>query len=218
MIYSSNFLDTPSQKEAFPLARCTGIHHNFTMILPIVKYGHPALRQKGDAVETFDEALEQFVDDMLDTMYEADGVGLAAQQVGKATQITVIDVSQVEDRPSTMAVEGKEVPIPEFMPLVLINPVVKPINDMVKGPEGCLSFPEIYADIERPESVEVNAQDHKGNPFTFTCGGLLAKAVQHEVDHLKGILFIDRMERKDKEKLKNVLEAMREATQKALSQ
>jgi peptide deformylase len=188
------------------------------MILPIVKYGHPTLRQKGDAVDTFDAALEQFVDDMLDTMYDADGVGLAAQQVGKATQVTVIDVSQAEDRPSTMAVEGKEVSIPDFMPLVLINPVVKPLNEMVKGPEGCLSFPEIYADIERPESVEVSAQDHKGNSFTFTCGGLLAKAVQHEVDHLKGILFIGRMERKDKDKLRHILEAMRETTQKELSQ
>lgn len=187
------------------------------MILPIVKYGHPALRQKGEPVESFDETLEQFVDDMLDTMYEADGVGLAAQQVGKATQVTVIDVSQVEDRPSTMSVDGKEVSIPDHMPLVLINPQVKPINDIVKGPEGCLSFPEIYADIERPESVEVSAQDHKGNAFSFTCGGLLAKAVQHEVDHLKGILFIDRMERKDKDNLRNVLEAMRESTQKELS-
>jgi len=188
------------------------------MILPIVKYGHPALRQKGEAVETFDETLEEFVHNMLDTMYDADGVGLAAQQVGKATQVTVIDVSQVEDRPSTMAVDGKEVSIPDFMPLVLVNPVVKPLNDRVKGPEGCLSFPEIYADIERPESVEVSAQDHKGNSFSFTCGGLLSKAVQHEVDHLKGILFIDRMERKDKDKLRNVLEAMRETTQKELSQ
>lgn len=221
-MYPCNFFhknfSSPHSKQAFPLAGYTGIHHNFAMILPIVKYGHPTLRQKGDAVDTFDAALEQFVDDMLDTMYDADGVGLAAQQVGKATQVTVIDVSQVEDRPSTMAVEGKEVPIPDFMPLVLINPVVKPLNEMVKGPEGCLSFPEIYADIERPESVEVSAQDHKGNSFTFTCGGLLAKAVQHEVDHLKGILFIDRMERKDKDKLRHILEAMRETTQKELSQ
>ena len=182
------------------------------MILPIVKYGHPALRQKGEAVETFDETLEEFVDNMLDTMYDADGVGLAAQQVGKATQVTVIDVSQVEDRPSTMEVEGKEVSIPDFMPLVLANPVVKPLNERVKGPEGCLSFPEIYADIERPESVEVSAQDHKGNSFSFTCGGLLSKAVQHEVDHLKGILFIDRMEKQTYAEIKKEVQQLKQQT------
>lgn len=187
------------------------------MILPIVKYGHPALRQKGAVIDQFDDSLETFVDDMLDTMYDADGVGLAAQQVGKAVQITVIDVSHAEDRPSTMAIDGKAVDIKENMPLVLINPEVKPLNDMVNGPEGCLSFPEVYADIERPESVEVNAQDHKGTHFSFTCGGLLAKAVQHELDHLKGILFIDRMERKDKDKWRGVLDAMRIETQKELN-
>jgi peptide deformylase len=187
------------------------------MILPIVNYGHPALRQKGALIDQFDDSLETFVDDMLDTMYDADGVGLAAQQVGKALQITVIDVSHAEDRPSTMAIDGKEVDIKDYMPLVLINPDVKPLNEMVKGPEGCLSFPEVYADIERPESVEVKAQDHKGTHYTFTCGGLLAKAVQHELDHLKGILFIDRMERKDKDKWRGVLDAMRIETQKELS-
>ena len=187
------------------------------MILPIVKYGHPALRQKGVVIDQFDAELEQFVDNMLDTMYEADGVGLAAQQVGQALQITVIDVSHAEDRPSTMAVDGKEVQLKDYMPLVLINPKVKPLNEMVKGPEGCLSFPEVFADIERPESVEVSAQDHQGNPFKFTCGGLLAKAVQHELDHLKGILFIDRMERKDKDEWRGILEAMRLETQHELA-
>ena len=188
-----------------------------SMILPIVKYGHPALRQKGASIEKFDGKLETFVDHMLDTMYEADGVGLAAQQVGKVLQITVLDVSHAEDRPSTMTVDGKEVEIKNYMPLVLINPEVEPLNEMIKGPEGCLSFPEVYADIERPESVEVKAQDHKGTHFTFTCGGLLAKAVQHELDHLKGILFIDRMERKDKDKWRAVLEAMRSETQRELN-
>lgn len=194
-------------------------HHFITirpMILPIVKYGHPALRQKGVVIDKFDAELEKFVDNMLDTMYDADGVGLAAQQVAHALQITVIDVSHAEDRPSTMAIDGKEVNIKDYMPLILINPEVKPLNEMVNGPEGCLSFPEIFADIERPESVEVRAQDHKGNPYYFTCGGLLAKAIQHELDHLKGILFIDRMERKDKDKWRGDLETMRTDTQEEL--
>jgi len=188
------------------------------MILPIVRYGHPALRQKGETIDQFDDALETFVDNMLDTMYDADGVGLAAQQVGKPLQVTVLDVSHAEDRPSTMSVDGKEVHIPDYMPLVLINPEIKTLNDAVTGPEGCLSFPEVFADIERPESIEVTAKDHKGNEIKFSCGGLLAKAVQHEVDHLKGILFIDRMQRKDKEKWRAVLEDMRSSTQKELAE
>ena len=95
------------------------------------------------------------------------------------------------------------------MPLVLINPVVTPVGPLVSGPEGCLSFPEIYSDISRPESVDVAALDRSGNPIQFRCGGLLARAVQHETDHLNGILFIDRMTREDKDELKPDLERIR---------
>ncbi len=186
------------------------------MVLPIVKYGHPALRQKGLPVEQFDGALKTFVTDMLETMYEAEGVGLASHQVGKPLQVTVIDISDSEDRPSTMAIDGQEVDPRDHMPLVLINTEIRPLSDAVKGPEGCLSFPEMYADIERPESVEVIAQGREGQSLKFTCSGLLARAVQHELDHLRGILFIDRMERKDKDKWRSVLEEMRQETQDGL--
>src|SRR5258708_26796932 len=98
------------------------------------------------------------------------------------------------------------------MPLVLLNPEVKPVGDPAIGPEGCLSFPEIFADIKRPESVEVTALNEKGKKITFRCGGLLARAVQHEADHLNGILFIDRMDAESKRELKPELEALQAET------
>jgi peptide deformylase len=101
------------------------------------------------------------------------------------------------------------------MPLVLINPEVTPVGAPVTGPEGCLSFPEVYADITRPESIDVSALNEQGKPFKFRCGGLLARAVQHEVDHLNGILFIDRMDSTTKDELKPQLEEIREQTREA---
>ncbi|MGY8652443.1 MAG: peptide deformylase [Verrucomicrobiia bacterium] len=169
------------------------------MILPIVNYGDPVLRARGARIETFDSELHELVENMLETMDEAHGVGLAAQQIGKAIQLTVIDVTEVSDRPSTLELNGKEVNIEEYMPLILINPELKPFGKRIPGPEGCLSFPEIYDDINRPESVSVKAQDEDGELLEFTCGGLLARVIQHETDHLKGILFIDHMDRETKE-------------------
>ena len=183
------------------------------MILPVVKYGAPVLRKKGDRIDRLTPAITALIDDMFDTMRAARGVGLAAQQIGRALQLTVIDVTGVEDRPSTLDLDGKVADVAAFMPLVLINPEVKPVGEPVSGPEGCLSFPEMYADITRPESVEVRALDRKGNPIQFRCGGLLARAVQHETDHLNGILFIDRMTRDDKADLKPELEKLRRETQ-----
>ena len=186
------------------------------MTMPIVKYGHPVLRQRGKTIDAFDASLHRLVDEMLETMYQADGVGLAAQQIGKALQLTVVDVSQSEDRPSSMTIGGKEVVLEKHMPLVLVNPSVEKLTAPISGPEGCLSFPEIYADIERPERVEVTAQDPEGHSMKFECDGLLAKAIQHEVDHLNGILFIDRMPAKEKEHWRPKLESMRMETQQAL--
>jgi peptide deformylase len=153
---------------------------------------------------------------MFETMHEAHGIGLAAQQVGQALQVTVIDVRGVMDRPSTLELDGKPADFASFMPLVLINPEVTPVGPPATGPEGCLSFPEIFADITRPESVDVKALDRDGKPMTFRCGGLLARAVQHETDHLHGILFIDRMEKKTKEELRPELEELQAKTKAAL--
>lgn len=168
------------------------------MILQIVTYGHPALRQKGALIRRIDDELRALVADMLETMYDANGVGLAAQQVGLPLQLCVIDVSDMEDRPSKMRIDGQEVVLEDYMPMVCINPVLrlKPPNET--GPEGCLSFPEVGADITRPGLVEAKITRLDGSTLTFEAEGLLARALQHEVDHLNGILFIDRMKPKDK--------------------
>jgi peptide deformylase len=163
------------------------------MIREIVFYGDPVLRTKGKQIEQIDDEIRSLAADMLETMYEANGVGLAAQQVGRALQLTVIDVSDAESRPSQMWIGGEEVDPKEHMPLILINPEVQLGEELEIGSEGCLGFPEITAEIPRSTKVKVTAQDLLGNRIEFEAAGLLGRAVQHETDHLNGILFIDRM-------------------------
>ena len=186
------------------------------MILPIVKFGDPMLRTKGKAIEKITPEIRRLIDDMFETMHDAAGVGLAAQQVGQALQLTIIDVRAVKDRPSTMEIDGKPVDVAAHMPLVLINPKITPFGNPAKGPEGCLSFPEIYTDIARPESVEVEATTAEGKTILFKAGGLLSRAVQHEVDHLNAILFIDRMTAEAKAEVKDEIDAIQAETKEAL--
>jgi len=186
------------------------------MILDIVKYGHPALRQRGARIEQVTPEIKQLIEDMFETMYAFKGVGLAAQQVGIALQLTVIDVRGVTDRPSSLELQGRPADAEDFMPLVLINPEIRPVGEVVVGPEGCLSFPEIYADITRPSVVDVVAMNGAGKTFEFRCGGLLARAAQHEADHLRGILFIDRMDKKTKEELQPELDVLQAETKAGL--
>ena len=187
------------------------------MIRKVGQYGHPVLRKKGERVETVTLVIETLIQDLLETMYSAHGIGLAAQQIGEAVQVTVVDVRQVENRASTLELNGKPVSVDEFMPLVLINPEVKPTGESIVGAEGCLSFPEIFADIARPKTVDVLARNRKGERIKFRCGGLLARAIQHEVDHLNGILFIDRMDTRTKTELKPRLADLQERTWAGLS-
>jgi peptide deformylase len=186
------------------------------MILPVVKYGEPVLRKKGAKVEAVTPEIRQLIADMFETMYDARGIGLAAQQIGRALQLTVIDVQEITDRPSTLELDGKPADVASIMPLVLINPELKPVGDFIEGPEGCLSFPEIFADISRPESVDVKALDREGKPIQFRCGGLLARAIQHENDHLNGILFIDRMSSKAKAEVQQELDDLQADTKAVL--
>jgi peptide deformylase len=186
------------------------------MILEVIKYGHPVLRQKGACIEKVTLDIKKLIADMFETMNASHGIGLAAQQVGRALQLTVIDVREAKDRPSWLERDGQPADVNEFMPLVLINPELKPDGDPVPGGEGCLSFPEIFAEITRPESVTVKALDKKGKPVEFRCGGLLARVVQHETDHLNGILFIDRMPRKTKEELRPELDELQAKTKAEL--
>jgi peptide deformylase len=186
------------------------------MIRKVVQYGHPVLRQKGSRVEAITLGIKMLVEDLLETMDAARGIGLAAQQIGQPVQVTVVDVRAAEDRPSTLEFNGQQANVTEFMPLVLINPEVRPVGKSAVGPEGCLSFPEVFADIERADQVDVVALNGKGQHIEFRCGGLLAHAIQHEVDHLNGILFIDRMDASTKRELKPQLADLQASTKETL--
>lgn len=148
------------------------------MILTIVKYPEPVLQQRGEPVTEFNDELRKFVADMFETMYASQGIGLAAQQVGVAKRVTVIDLSQGKD--------------PE-QKLVLVNPEVILREGRQYEEEGCLSFPEIREKVVRAEKVRVRAQDEHGEWFEMDGEELLSRAFQHEIDHLDGILFIFRM-------------------------
>lgn len=163
------------------------------MILEIVKYGEPVLRQKGKPVGEITEEVRALAENMIETMREANGVGLAAQQVGVPLLLTVLEVEETDERPSTMTVDGKTADLAAWMPMVLVNPVLELGAEKVEGTEGCLSFPEITAEIERAAWVKAKGRLLDGREIEFEATGLLARALQHETDHLNGILFIDRM-------------------------
>ena len=183
------------------------------MRLEIRQYGDPVLRAKGKLVGEVDNQLRALASDMIETMHEANGVGLAAQQIGEAIQLTVIDVRQVEDRPSSLKINGSFVDLEEAMPMVLLNPEVTLGREMVSGTEGCLSFPEISAEIDRAEAVHVRAKTLEGETIDIAATGLLARALQHEIDHLNGILFIDRMSSSVKASLAGKLKRMQKETE-----
>lgn len=182
------------------------------MILPIVHYGHPVLRQKGQPVGPLTPERLRLVTDMIETMHHARGVGLAAQQVGQALQLAVIDITGTEKRPSKMWIQGKEVdPLPH-MPLVLIDPKLELIKKKYTEGEGCLSFPDVYGEIARSVRVRVETRTTEDKTFTFEAGGLLGRAIQHEFDHLQGVLFIDRMDPEERREWRDHLEAIRNGT------
>ena len=183
------------------------------MKLPIVKYGNPVLRAKGKRIARVDERIRALAGDMLETMHGANGVGLAAQQIGEALQLTVLDISEVEERPSTLKLNGAEIEPRLAMPLILLNPALEMRDEIVSGTEGCLSFPEINAEIDRAEEVVVKAETLEGETIELEASGLLARALQHEIDHLNGILFIDRMSSATKVSLASRLKRLQKETQ-----
>ena len=186
------------------------------MILPILEYGDPILRAKGKPIENIDDRIRELAANMIETMHTANGVGLAAQQVGESLQLTVLDVSLVEDRPSTLKVDGEEVDPKAAMPLVLINPEIQLQGAAETGVEGCLSFPEITGDIERATAVTVRAQTLEGSAVEIEATGFLARAIQHEGDHLNGILFIDRMNSAAKAALSSRLKRLQKETKRGV--
>jgi peptide deformylase len=147
----------------------------------IKKYPDPVLRKKTASVGAIDEDLCRLIDDMVETMHAAPGVGLAANQVGVPLQIAVIDIGDHEE-------EGKKRPL-----VVLINPEIVSQEGAVVAEEGCLSVPDFTEKVKRAARVKVRARDRAGKTFELEADGLMAKALQHEIDHLNGILFIDRL-------------------------
>ena len=184
------------------------------MTLSILQYGDLILRAKGKHIEKIDNRILELAQNMIETMHAASGVGLAAPQVGESLQLTVLDVSQVEDRPSTMKLNRENTDPQSAMPLVLINPEIDLGSETEIGTEGCLSFPEITGEIERAKSVTVRAQNLDSEAIEIEATGFLARAIQHEVDHLNGILFIDRMSSAAKTSLSSKLKRLQKETQR----
>lgn len=147
-------------------------------IRTILTYPDPRLREKGLAVERITPEVERLIEDMAETMYGAPGVGLAATQIGEKVRLFLVDVS-TDEEPDNL--------------LVFINPEIVSSEGDEVGPEGCLSFPGITEDIKRKSRLTVRALDRRGQPFEIAADGLLAVAIQHESDHLDGVLMIDHM-------------------------
>lgn len=189
------------------------------MSLPIVHYNSPVLREKGAPVTAFNAELGQLANAMIETMHDAHGIGLAAQQIGRAIQLCVVDL-RAADTDFTWQLDGAKPPLDLFMPMVVVNPEVifKPGTDDYVYEEGCLSFPEIRGDVIRPDAITVKFQDQHGVAHVLECDGLLARCVQHEVDHLNGTLFIDRMEKRVRTKLDKAVKELAAATKAASEQ
>ena len=158
------------------------------MILKVYKYGEKILREKATPVLAVDNALRKLADDMLETMHEAGGVGLAAEQVGRTEKMCVIDIPEGCDDAETEAFNA-----PIAMPLRLWNPEILVREGSVRDKEGCLSFPNVGGSLTRAEQVVCAYLDAENRPQTITARGYLARALQHEIDHLNGILYIDHM-------------------------
>ena len=159
-------------------------------ILDILEFPDPRLRTVAKPIDTVDDALRQTIDDMLETMYEAPGIGLAATQVNVHRRLVVIDVSEDKSEP-----------------LVFINPQAEPLTqELGEYQEGCLSIPGFYEKVCRPERVRVTALDRDGKPFELECDGLLAVCIQHEIDHLDGKLFVDYLSPLKRDRIKKKLE------------
>ena len=166
------------------------------------------------AVRPPDPKLHELALTLEATMNEAEGVGLAAPQVGISLQIAVIDLRKVEKRPSSLEISGKPVDWKKHMPLFFCNPIITLTRKREDAEEGCLSFPGLSGAVRRSLRIQMEYLDLEGKKMSLTAGGLLARAIQHEVDHLQGVLFIDRMEPEIRKPLKPTLDDLL-ATSKA---
>lgn len=175
-------------------------------------YGNPILRVKGSKIKIFNDDLKIIIKDMIETMHEQNGIGLAAQQIGLAKQICVVDLDCYKNRDIDFnySYDGKPLPLELFMPLALINPDIQIINkDLYVREEGCLSFPNILGMVKRPTSIICKFQDVSGNMHCLEADGLLARCILHEIDHLNGVLFIDKMQKSDLHKNKKKINQLK---------
>ncbi|WMS86001.1 peptide deformylase [Pleionea litopenaei] len=160
-------------------------------LLEILEYPDPRLRTQAQPIEQFDDALQQQIDNMFETMYQAPGIGLASTQVDFHYQLIVIDISDNQDSP-----------------LVLINPKIIDKKGVEEREEGCLSFPGVYAKVERADQITVEALDREGKPFTLEADDLLAVCIQHEIDHIEGRLFVDYLSPLKRDRIKKKLKKL----------
>ena len=185
------------------------------MLRRLTKFGEPVLKAKAKPVEVFDESIEELGKDLVETMYEENGLGLAAPQIDVSKRMFAIDMRRRAnpDAPCIFKLDGQELPLDLAMPLVAVNPVVEELGEYVEiAEEGCLSFPGIFAEVERSEIVKMNYFDTKGNPQELICEGLFARCVQHENDHLNGICFVDHLTPRQLFQIKSKLDRVRRAT------
>jgi peptide deformylase len=189
-------------------------------IRTIIEAPDPLLKQISRPVDTFDEELRTLVDDMFETMYDAPGIGLAAIQVGEPLRIVVVDLQERDETAAAEACDdaddsegcGHDHRPVKRTPRVFINPeVLDPSEDLSVYSEGCLSVPDIYAEVERPASVRLRWQDLDGATHEEAMDGIMATCIQHELDHLEGILFIDHLSRLKRNMALKKLEKARKA-------
>lgn len=181
------------------------------MGMRVTQYGEAVLHEKGEKITEFGEALKALTREMLETMVEHEGIGLAAQQIGKAIRLCVVDLGEAAHDTGEAILDGRNVPPAILMPLVLVNPRIElptPV-EMEVMEEGCLSFRQVRGNVTRPAVIEVFYQDLEGGEHHLICEGLFSRCIQHEVDHLNGILFIDRMNKPDLSRIRSKLRKLK---------
>lgn len=173
-------------------------------ILNIYNCYHPILKEKAKRVESFDQELKEFTDNMLETMYNADGIGLAANQVGDRRSVFTVDINSGEEDKS------------KYSPIVMINPEIISYSDkIVSYQEGCLSIPQYYEDVDRPDAIEIKYLDINMKEHKIEANDILSRVIQHEYDHLKGILFFERISPLKKALSKSKLNKIKRGEQNA---
>ena len=189
------------------------------MILRVTQFGEPILRTKGEEVTEFDDKLKKLSADMIETMYDEDGIGLAAQQVDLALKLFVIDLRLPEDSINfDYSIDGKKPPLDVLMPLTIINAKIEAYGEEVPYNEGCLSFPDIRFDVLRHEKVRMEYQDLDGHSHHIECGGIFARCLLHEHDHTEGVLYIDRISAKERRSLDSKLKRLKRQSRDFLAQ